>query len=281
MRIAICLLVLTVCFTALSYSQEENYPPYLDYTVEPPWPHIFHEGQMLAIAYIYNDTTYLNGFFDYWENESLPICDSEYAELPIIEKSIYDIFQVFFKPDTTLYLKIKNNRSMDEQEKRCELNFNAFYEHAEYLIIQCSVPYEIVSNYDSVMQSDIFLNNVNVLVSDTLKDFRPDIRIGEKKILYLHSKYENALEDYLRHSGRYNNCDKRYFISDKVQITLDNWGCDYLYETLPRIYNVIFNETLSKAVINYQPRHGYGAEVEYIRSETGWKKSRVIAIMFS
>ena len=63
------------------------------------------------------------------------------------------------------------------------------------------------------------------------------------------------------------------YLSSKIIVSHHHWFPAFHYYSFPRIYEIIFNYDLTKAIINYRGSWYTGGGVEYIFKNSNWTKS--------
>jgi hypothetical protein len=116
-----------------------------------------------------------------------------------------------------------------------------------------------LSSIRNIPDYDNYLKSLKVI-----EDFRPKINVGSK-IVYLSTKYENIIKDFLNKSDFFENEDKIKFIRKIANISggLTN-------STYPLVQMIKLNSSFNKAIVTLEFQFG-GSEVLMKRVDYEWK----------
>jgi hypothetical protein len=209
----------------------------------------------LENAYSHNSKSEYKAILDNWHNNIPPKpFDSLDKE---IEKDIYKIFQVLYNPFDISRLG--------------EHEWGNLYEGYDYAVVQNTILYNFsyeIENYEEC---------------DTLSDFRPEISLDGKTILYLEPNYHKAIYIFL--GAEFNplgtggimnpasptgETQKRLeFLWKYLAIIPGHWGGYYHIETHPDVSMISFNESVDKARVYFRVGYMFG-EAEFEKNRSGW-----------
>lgn len=173
------------------------------------------------------------------------------------EKNIYSIFQIFYSPDDI-------SRLGDHE-------WGEMYTNYDYAVVQNHVYYNYgYHDYDPY------------LGADTIWDFRPEIEIEGKTVLYLTDDYGRAIYDFLgmeENPFRPEGAVKVYpidkmtkrleFLQEYLPIITGHWGCYLHIETHPEMLSLSFTEDEDRAMAFF--RVGYMFGQAYFSRGNEWK----------
>ena len=222
----------------------------------------------LEVAYKNSSTKDIDSFFLEWE-KSVSQSSNDVIDQNEVIKSIFIIFKEFYAPSD---LKKLGDWEWD--------NMNAGY---EYVVVQNTIYYYVSSN-DIVERYSLGIEQY-----DTITNFKPPVNTNLGKVLYLTDEYRKAINTFLgsestgvgvgsimNPSMPVGESQKRYeFLRKYIQIIPGHWGGDWHIATHPEVINIVFNNTLDEACINF--RVGYmGGEAMFSKEGAKWvlKSSR-------
>lgn len=199
----------------------------------------FKLGSADSLAQVFSD----------W-NETIKPNTTEFTEQNETIKAVYDIYKEFYKPLDLLKL--------GNWEWGNDLNSNC-----RYVVVQNKIFYAVISsgNFDDF--------NWNSSHKDSIDNFRPRLNLDSKKILYLTTEYDDALNQFLgtestemgtpdimtpsRPAGE---SEKRYeMIRPFIPVLHGHWGGYWHLETHPEAGIILLDKTLTKAKVQF--RVGY------------------------
>jgi hypothetical protein len=237
----------------------DNYEPALTTTML---------SDKLEFAFKQNTDDTLVQVFLEW-NENVKPNTTEFIEQNDIIKAVFDVYKEFYKPLDLLKL--------GEWEWGNNLNSNC-----KYVVVQNKIFY-------AVMSPNKF-DNFSWLTShkDSINNFRPPLTLDSKKVLYLTTEYDKALNQFLgaestemgtpnimNPSRPAGESEKRYeMIRPFIPVLHGHWGGYWHLETHPDVNYILLNKTLTKAKIDF--RVGYqGGEATLEKRGNRWtiKKS--------
>jgi hypothetical protein len=216
----------------------------------------------LDSAYRHQDSSELIGFFNEWIL-NVKSNDKKYVTQKKSIESVYDIYGAFYIPSSPFNLGA----------------WEAFHipkNNLEYFVIQNKIFYSVLPDNDF----EKFHWETNRI--DSINNFKPRIEhLGENRILYLTTEYNNALNGFLgsnyRELGKDNimspslpvgESEKRYrFLKKYIHILHGHWGGYWHLETHPKVSMIVINNELSKAEIHF--RYGYQGGETLLEKENG------------
>lgn len=229
--------------------KEENNYPFISESVNE-----ILDG--LEDAYKNNSDSLYKEVLDTWHNDIPPKpFDALSSE---IEKDIYKIFQVIYNPFDISRL---GNHEWGEP-----------YEGYNYAVVQNYVFY----NYS--------YENENYEERDSIGDFRPEINLDGKAILYLVPNYNIAINTFLGiefdplgtggiidPATPTGESQKRLeFLWKYLAIIPGHWGWYYHIETHPEVSMICFNEEADKARAYFRIGYMFG-EAEFEKYHNVWE----------
>ncbi len=222
----------------------------------------------LEIAFKQISTDTLGHIFLEW-NEKIKPNTTEFIEQNDTIKAVFDVYKEFYKPLDLLKL--------GDWEWGNNLNSNC-----KYVAVQNKIFY-------AVMLPDSFDDfSWNTSHKDSINNFRPPLNIDNKRILYLTTEYEKALNQFLgtestemgtpnimNPSRSDGESEKRFEkIRPFIPVLHGHWGGYWHLETHPVVGYILLDKTLTKAKIDF--RVGYqGGETILEKQGNKWiiKKS--------
>ena len=175
-----------------------------------------------------------------------------------IEKDVYKIFQILYDPFAI--------SSLGEHE------WGELYEGYDYAVVQNFAYFNYT--YDSVNHES----------RDSIGDFRPELHLDGKTILYLKPEYHQAIYAFLgveyvplgtggimNPSSPTGESRKRLeFLWKYLYIIPGHWGGYYHIVTHPEMYLVTFNTNADKARAYFRVGYMFG-EAEFERINNNWE----------
>jgi len=218
----------------------------------------------LDSAYKNQDSSSLIEFFNNW-NLDLQPNDNKYTDQNKIIKSVYDIYRTFYIPSSPFNLGDWESFHIPENS-------------LEYFVIQNKIFYSVLPGNDF----EKFHWKTHKI--DSINNFKPRLEhLGQNRILYLTTEYNNALNGFLgskyKELGTDNimspslpegESEKRYrLLKNHIHILHGHWGGYWHLETHPDISVIIINSELNKAIIHF--RYGYqGGETVLLKENGDW-----------
>ena len=213
------------------------------------------QKELLFTSYEDDSDELLKLFFERWQN------DVQHQDINEINsdtlKIIYDIFSAIYNPvDKYFYLPnyphIKNDPGIQNMPDFSDL----------YIVIQNKIFYLITDSLSFIRNiTDYDLSNNYLKV---VEDFRPEINITSR-IVYLSTKYENIINDFLNKSDFFEKEDKIKFIR-----RIGNISGGRINSTYPLVQMIKLNSSFNEAIVTLEFQFG-GSEVLMKRVEYEWK----------
>lgn len=223
----------------------------------------------LELAYKQNSPDTLEQVFVKW-NVNVKSNTTEFIEQNDTIKAVFNVYKEFYKPLDLLKL--------GEWEWGNDLNSNC-----KYIIVQNKIFYSVVSsnNFD-----DFDWRNSHM---DSINNFRPPLKLDSKKVLYLTTEYDEALNQFLgaestemgtpnimNPSQPAGESEKRYeMIRSFIPILHGHNGGYWYLGTHPDVGYILLDKSLTKAKVYF--RVGYqGGEAILKKQGSEWtiKKSK-------
>jgi len=119
---------------------------------------------------------------------------------------------------------------------------------------------------------------------EPLTNFRPNVKIKEKKTLFLFDEYEQKLNDFLfvdqfagrglrespPDSLRREIMNRRDFITSKIVIVKNHWAWNWYYFTFPSIKYLSFSNDMKLLKVNAREGYASGHEFIYLNKNGTW-----------
>jgi hypothetical protein len=265
------ILLTTSLFSLLSCGQQtqtKKQPTFVADNYEPVYStKILSDKLEIAFKQISTDT--LGQIFLEW-NKNVKPNTTEFIEQNDTIKAVFDVYKEFYKPLDLLKL--------GDWEWGNDLNSNC-----KYVVVQNKIFY-------AVMSPDSFDDfSWRTSHKDSINNFRPPLNIDSKKVLYLTTEYDKALNQFLgtestemgtpnimNPSRPEGESEKRYeIIRPFIPVLHGHWGGYWHLETHPDVGVILLDKTLTKAKIDF--RVGYqGGEATLEKQGNKWiiKKSK-------
>ncbi len=231
-------------------------------------------------------------FFNGWLHESDSLRSLKYPE-DSIRQTISELFVEIYKPDTTSFQEfIEQTKKMPKDQKGgidddkligFARNTTGFYRDAKFIVIQSVVPFLIYSDNDFAKLGGSFSTSDKVkhFYKDSVTNFAPIVSYYDKQVLILTKKYEDILNEYLLGSvfgskKKFDETDfsmmhmKRAFLLPGIEIATEHWGNGWHYITFPEVFNIQFNQSFSKAIINFRSAWNGGGDAKYEKQNGKW-----------
>ena len=216
------------------------------------------QKELLFTSYEDDSDELLKLFFERWQN------DVQHQDINEINsdtlKIIYDIFSAIYNPvDKYFYLPnyphIKNDPGIQNAPDFSDL----------YIVIQNKLFYLITDSLSSIRNmTDYDLSSNYLKILKVIEDFRPEINVSSK-IVYLSTKYENIIKDFLNESDLFENENKIKFIR-----RIGNISGGITNSTYPLVQMIKLNSSFNEAIVSLAFQFG-GSEVLLKRVEYEWK----------
>lgn len=229
-------------------------------------------AESLTKGYSQQDRKPLLEFLESWHKESKPVPEDVLQKKPAIERSIYELYQDFYKPA------------------------ERFYETCQYVIIQDSVDVIIVEGSFGKMAagpdwaefgdawSPDFFKTMPRISHLRIMDFRPRLQIKGKKILYLDDSPLAAMLGFLTGGNGYKilnryweeDCEgqerrkRLQYLNSALKIFRGHWGRGWHFVTHPHIRAVYLSSDGKEAIVCCRVYYG-GDDILMVRRKDGWK----------
>jgi hypothetical protein len=216
------------------------------------------QKELLFTSYEDESDELLKLFFEHWQNDVQHQDINENNSDTL--KNIYDIFSAIYNPvDKYFYLPnyphIRNDRGIRNAPDFSDL----------YIVIQNKLFYLITDSLSSVRNiTDYDLRRNYFKNFKVIEDFRPEINVGSK-IVYLSTKYENIIKDFLNKSDFFENEDKIKFIR-----RIGNISGGRTNSTYPLVLRIELHSSFKKAIVQLGFQLG-GSEVLMKKVGYEWK----------
>lgn len=251
------------------------------------------QESLLEKAYNKNSRKELKFFFENWNEEISSITDQEFNHLNDTLKNAYAAFTAFYKPTSV------------DQLGGSEWG-SKIYQHAKYLIVQNNVKIYLTDKifYNEEEKEAYAIEQINRILTteestkaylrrkdgklfphtierfgpdsclredketfiDSIIDFKPIIKSGSKKPLYLTSEYETILNTFLGNeqlplgTGSIMNAAKadgdsklrQNFLENFIKIWAGHWGGYWQLISYPQAYSIVFDKKMEYARIYYR-----------------------------
>lgn len=216
---------------------------FLIFGCNPASPTEPSEQSFLEEIYQLNSQELFDQYLIKWHGEIKPIDSAEFNLLSDTQKSIYNIYQIFYDPyDLGKYCTIGI----------CPEFGNNIYDNLKYVVVQNEIKYSI-NNYED-----------HKLISN----FQPKLEMSAT-ILYLSNEYKEEIDSFLDVDKHSNDIQKRYeFINTKLNVCPGHWG-GWHYLTHPEVEMIYINESLDSAVVHFRIMYE-GGEAEFRRTLDKW-----------
>ncbi len=208
-------------------------------------------------------------FFSDWNKEIEPNSLDFIFQNDTIN-NVFNVYKALYKPLDLL--KLGDWEWGNELNSKCK-----------FVVVQNKIYYAVLIT-ESFEDTDM-----NFAKRDSIINFRPPIDLDKSKVLYLTDEYDKALNDFLGSEstelGEGNlmnpsmpkgNSEKRYEkIRSFIPVLHGHWGGYWHLDTHPSVENIVFNNTMTKAKVEF--RVGYqGGEATLEKKGKEWliKESR-------
>lgn len=222
---------------------------------------------MLENAYQEKSETMYNQFLQKWENDSKPIIVSD--SLNELQKDIYQIFIDFYNP-----FKLERIGTGEWGKK--------LYYGIEYIVVQNSI-YTQTYKTDSLNFGIFDVKDSLIESTDSIMNFRPEIKLKQAKTLYLLPEYNVAINRFLGNehnplgtggimnpaTPKDSSAERLDFLNKKLKIIYGHWGGYWHIETHPQVFSIVFNKDRTLAKVNYRLVY-QGGEAIYKKVSGRW-----------
>ncbi len=263
-------------------------------------------SELLEGAYKNNSLDSLKQFYLNWNEEIPPVSNEELQSLNDTIRNVYEIFKLLYKP-----FDIRSLGASDRGDIYKNVDFLLTQNDIKYAFVQKIVTEEdidsIVVDYinkkikDEKKKSD-YLKRVNgklseyamklcrpidleakmeYLFEESITNFRPQISFPDKKILFLTSKYEAILNDFLGNehypqgsngvmstaSPKNESKKKKAFLENFIKIFYGHWGGYWQLLSYPEVNVIIFDKNMQYAKVYF--RIVYEGGESYLKNNNG------------
>lgn len=227
--------------------------------------------QMLQDAIASNSRATFSSFLAHWEKEVQPVTDDLLRSHPRVSQEAYRLYDLFYdlkNLNTLGDIRIENVYDLDN----------------DYAIIQNDLRITVVSELidDSTLKilQDYDLTSRGyhdslVLFKLTLNDFRPRLT-HQKRVLYLTEKYHTTVQQSLYWKNKGHETGIKLFKERILGFHAVECYNKCEIETEPRVLEIVFNSTLTRARVSFvltDAKHAEAGFTMYISKDDYWLKS--------
>jgi hypothetical protein len=209
------------------------------------------EERLLKTAFAARSDSLLREFFLRWEQDSQPASAEDIAGQPPMIRHAYELFEKIYRPFSS-----------------------PPYYPADSNDIQSTFPYVVIPSSMTIRICDSVHFRIrpanwreHILVDSTISNFRPNLRFGIHRALFLTEKCKAIIESFMSEGSAKVRKKKIRFIGKYIKIG-EAYGSGVC--TFPIIRSIYFDESFSKAEINFQTAPNGGTVVLAVRTEQGW-----------
>ena len=197
--------------------------------------------EKLTRFYKLNSVDSLKQFLSEWHNTIQPSSAETISQNDTLA-NIYHLFIDLYKP-----FKFGDQKAMNPSKNK-----------NEYIVIQTSISYEVVSDKRFKDLKRLENNSVNSgkppkLNMKYLYDFRPKLNIDSFKCLYLTPAYERGIRDFIGttqgDSTKAESYKRQAFISSFFPIIETHEGGNWYIESFPIIYKIRLDSSFKHALV--------------------------------
>lgn len=225
------------------------------------------QSSLLRQAYQTKSDSLLRKFLNNWAKESKVISDANTNKKQNDTlRNLYEVYNAFYKKDRTSF--------------------------SRYLLLPDRIGYHVIDSLPPTGQIDSFYYaepNLNALNDSiykyydqfiTLKPFYPRLQLPRSKILLLTESYKKLIEQFLdttiesssyyaeeKTTERAHSDPKIHFLGAYLDVVGRHWGHFFDYMSFPEIEMVLFDRSLTHAVISYDLSCKGGAA--YLEKQNG------------
>lgn len=230
----------------------------------------------LCDAYQTLDYDKLDLFFNEWYQKSTPISKEEFAQLSKVHKATYNLYHAFYYPfgiDDS-YLSKDDKKHFNSNPDSLE-EFYLPYKAVEYIVIQNHIDIKVASNIWEILKPDFSDAEPNIVAEDSVITFRPNLKLKNKKVLYLTDKYDSSITRFIDgHFNIFQQPDtlahyKLQFLKKKIWVLPGHWGGIHI-ETLPLVQSIVYNKQLWLAKVYFRATWYSGGDALYVRLGNKW-----------
>ncbi|MEM8671802.1 MAG: hypothetical protein AAGG48_30065 [Planctomycetota bacterium] len=243
-------LVLVFCTTAQAQTDAQG-------------PEVLSEA--LSEGFTAKDAGPLHELLRDWNSDSSAVTSDRLTKKPAFEQAVYSLYPAFFVPVAS---------QVD----------------AEYLTVQSTVEVRLVAgNLAAAYQKELetvgeHARSMTSISEITIRDFRPQLAVKGKEVLYLDDRRVHAILRFLtgksialdrywdEPNGFYDFTDKYVerkrrleYLNCVLGIVPGHWGTGWHLATHPEITCLVLASDLKTAVVYF--RHGYGGGVALLSSK--------------
>jgi len=219
--------------------------------------------QDLENIYMSKSDENMINFLDNWSKLSNPNNDSSNTE---VQNEVYSIFKTIYNP---------YDMSNLHDHHLHQVGNHSPYKGVQYFLIQNTINYRVYETIDNSWYRR------TEIINDTIKDFRPDVKFDNVKILYFFSNYKKAINQFLgpyifdevilkndvipKKNKTKRDRSSRLFFIRKYFVSLPRVvGSQYISETIPYISNIYLDKHYKKAIVEFCTSYSGGRSL--------WKK---------
>lgn len=210
-------------------------------------------SEILDKAYQQNSQKILDSFFIMW-HEILPAYTPQ--EVSTFSDTIAEAYKVFIE----YYSPTELSRLTEGRHENFETDFR-------YVVIQNSLQIAVVDT------NPLYYYYKGVNITKTyLDDFRPAITIPKYPSVYLSSPADSIIFYFLFNPDSTYKEDHKArvdFLRQAMQLTHHHWIRDYHKVTMPYAFEVILNDSLTKALVHFRVFY-QGGEAYLERRAGSW-----------
>lgn len=244
-----------IIYVIIKSSPEELFPEYdRNYVIK-------NEEVLLFKAFQEKSEDLLDIFLLSWQDEIKPITSTEFMALNEIQKTIYFLYNEFYKPENNIQINVTNS---------------------SYYLVQDNIVYSVLDSatYSKIQQ----FNDSGGYPQKIEKYFRPNPDVT-KPLLILNKKYKEVMNFYFNESTGYQDeydydkfpleyvLEKKYFLETRILISSNHWEPKFWYYTFPLIKKIDFNSNFSKAIIHYRSSNWTLGGDEYVFKNSKWQRN--------
>jgi len=224
-------------------------------------------GAELSRGYAGDAKQPLLDFLNDWHAHSKPISPELLKKKPAFEQAVYELYGAFFKP-----------------AKR-------FYKDTQFIVIQDKINVRIVDSdlarvFDAqTWDHESLIRRLPEISHVICNDFRPQLKLEGKKLLYLEDDHLAAMLGFLTEDNGYRMIDRYWdedceakerkerlrYLNSAMEIFPGHWGTGWHFETHPYIHTLHLSSDFKRAVIFYRVYYGGGEALMHRQDDGKWK----------
>jgi len=248
----------------------------------------------LQSAYKNKSVSQLKQFFDNWHKEIPAIGEMEYSRLNDTLKQAYNVFTAFYQP-TNIQMLGGSEWGNDIYQKadfliiqnsaKVYLTAKIYHpdEEIDSLVVRAiqqnhylndSAKQELLTRKDGKLQPSVierfdpferhFFERKDSLISQ-IENFRPPVRIGNKKAVYLVPNYDALLNAFLGNThlplgsggimnparSKRESAKRQKFLENFIKIWYGHWGGYWQLDSYPAANSIIFDKNMKYALVTF------------------------------